>query len=342
MAKKSRVQDPADAALSAIEEALSLGSSNGEPGQARDKLPDVEDGFDFDEEPPSHQPQARPAAERPAVVTSRRTPANDDRESVGQLLYALQRRPPRTPYWIATFLAIAWVGAGVFALQALAGVEPAALVAPQTYQSNPALIGWLSVLLLPPVFFLVMGALIWRVQEMRYVARSMTQVAFRLAEPETLASEAVVSVGQAIRREVAAMGDGIDRALARASELEIMVHNEVSLLERSYSENELRIRSIVEDLSSQREAIVNNADRVRSSIVVAHEDLTLALGSVAGRISAEVSEAGFQVMRAFGDRGSQLTTELGKVGDQMVEAMAERGSTLIERMAITADEVNRA
>jgi len=86
-----------------------------------------------------------------------------------------------------------------------------------------------------------MGSLIWRIQEMRYVARSMTQVALRLAEPETTAADAVVSVGQAIRREVAAMGDGIDRAMARASELEIMVHNEVSLLERSYSENELRI-----------------------------------------------------------------------------------------------------
>src|SRR5262249_35072959 len=142
---------------------------------------------------------------------------------------------------------------------------------------------------LPPVFFLLMGSLTWRIAEMRYVARSMTQVALRLAEPETTAADSVVSVGQAIRREVAAMGDGIDRALARASELEIMVHNEVSLLERSYSENELRIRSLVEDLSAQREAIVGNADRVRSSIVVAHEDLTLALGSVAGRISNEVS-----------------------------------------------------
>src|SRR5262249_36870223 len=156
--------------------------------------------------------------------------------------------------------------------------------------------GFLAVLL-PPAFFLVLGAMVWRIQEMRHVARAMTQVALRLAEPETVASEAVVSVGQAIRREVSAMADGIDRALARASELEIMVHNEVSMLERAYSENEVRIRSIVEDLSAQRESIVNNADRVRSAIVVAHEDLTLALGSVAGRISTEVSEAGFQVMR---------------------------------------------
>ena len=42
----------------------------------------------------------------------------------------------------------------------------------------------------------------------------------RLAEPDTVAGELVVTVGQAIRREVAAMGDGVERALARAAELE--------------------------------------------------------------------------------------------------------------------------
>ena len=52
----------------------------------------------------------------------------------------------------------------------------------------------------------------------------------------------MVTVSQAIRREVAAMGDGIERALARASELEVLVHNEVASLERSYTDNELRVR----------------------------------------------------------------------------------------------------
>ena len=75
---------------------------------------------------------------------------------------------------------------------------------------------------------------------------------------------------------------------------------------------------------------------------VAHDDLTLALGSVAGRISTEVSEAGLQVMQAFGDRGSQITTELARVGDHMVGAMGDRGTALIDRMTITAEAVNQA
>ena len=43
----------------------------------------------------------------------------------------------------------------------------------------------------------------------------------RLAEPEGVARDSIVTVGQAIRREVAAMGDGVERALARAGELEV-------------------------------------------------------------------------------------------------------------------------
>ena len=40
---------------------------------------------------------------------------------------------------------------------------------------------------------------------MRVVAESMAEVAMRLAQPETVARESIVTVGQAIRREVAAM-----------------------------------------------------------------------------------------------------------------------------------------
>ena len=82
-------------------------------------------------------------------------------------------------------------------------------------------------MVLPIVAFYVLAHLIRRAQEMRAVAESMAEVAMRLAQPETTASESVMSVGQAIRREVAAMGDGIERALARAAELESLVHNEV-------------------------------------------------------------------------------------------------------------------
>ena len=85
------------------------------------------------------------------------------------------------------------------------------------------------------------------------IAQSMAQVAIRFSEPENAASDSMVTVGQAIRREVAAMGDGVERAIARAGELETLVANEVSALERAYSDNEVQIRALLRDIAHQRD-----------------------------------------------------------------------------------------
>ena len=113
-----------------------------------------------------------------------------------------------------------------------------------------------------------------RSQEMKLVARAVGEVAMRLAQPENFSTDAVLSVSQAVRREVAAVGDGVERALARAGELETLVRSEISTLERAYSDNEIRIRSLIDELVTQRESIVTNAERVRGAITGAHQNLT--------------------------------------------------------------------
>lgn len=341
MARNPRAQqDPAEAALSAIEEALNMGAP--ESGkESGDRLPTADTSV-LREDSGKRANGGRSALKKGEDSLLRRTPANDDRESVGQVLQALQRKPPRTPYFIALILAAGWVAAGIFLLGALANFEWGALFSVQAYQAAPGLAGaWVGVLL-PPFFFLGLASLVWRAQESSYLARATSQIAIRLIQPETLAADTITTVSQAVRREVEAISEGVERALARASELELAIHNEVTQLERSYSSNEIKMRSIVEDLASQREAINSNAEKVRSAIVVAHEDLTLALGSVTGRISQEISEAGYQVMRTLGERGTDLSLDLNRAGDTIVEAMTDRGSAIIERMTVTADEVNRA
>ena len=131
---------------------------------------------------------------------------------------------------------------------------------------------------------------------------AMTEVALRLAEPEDMAKESILSVGQAIRREVAAMGDGIERAIARASELEVLVHNEVSSLERSYNDNELKIRALIEELVSQRESIVMNAERVRETIAGAHENFASQLSDTSGEMGSNVDKATQRMIDAVNDR----------------------------------------
>ena len=55
----------------------------------------------------------RRGARVPRSQGTLRRPANDDRESIGQILRTLQRRPARTSYIVATVFAVVWVFAGL-------------------------------------------------------------------------------------------------------------------------------------------------------------------------------------------------------------------------------------
>ena len=105
----------------------------------------------------------------------------------------------------------------------------------QQLLNKPELIGIAIAIVVPFMLFWGFAIMVRRAQDMRIAAQSMTEVAFRLAEPEAIAQDRVMMVGQAVRREVAAMGEGIERTLARAVELETLVHTEVNELERAYA-----------------------------------------------------------------------------------------------------------
>ena len=255
MASSPKIHDPAAEALQAIEEALNLragfddpiGNAGAEPvrdpgksgaesgrsepttdyrrrGGAAPRLPSTS------EEPLFGPPrQGAPASAAPAPdgqIGRGASPANDDRHSAGAILRAYQARSNRTPTIIAALCSVLWTALTVGFLatnreQLFAGSNGAILPTAALYFLTIA--G-------PVVFFFVTAMMIRRGQEMRATSRSMTEVAMRLAEPETIATEQMVTLSQAIRREVASMGDGIERALARAGELETLVRSEVSNL----------------------------------------------------------------------------------------------------------------
>ena len=142
-----KMKDPTEAALSAIQDALSVRDTAPEP-----VIPPA---------PPSTRPD-EPAPEQPwrtvraAAVKeeafddelhraedqgSLRRPANDDRESIGQILRSLQRRPARTSYVVATVFAVVWVLAGLMLgwmlmLLASRGHLAAALLLPLYYLAD--------------------------------------------------------------------------------------------------------------------------------------------------------------------------------------------------------------
>jgi hypothetical protein len=275
-----KVKDPTEVALSAIQEALNISdvpaaddnrsSVRSDAGPANSvSTTSTYNEPAFDTRPSTDRPIFEPIEEpRP---TSRRA-ANDDRETIGQILQAIQKgRPARNVYTLATLFAGVWIiGCGLLTVSFLPSLQAAIGQGPG---GTLVLAGLAALFFAPVLLFYFLASLSWRGQELRMIAQSMAQVAIRFSEPEGAASDSMVTVGQAIRREVAAMGDGVERAIARAGELETLVANEVSALERAYSDNEVRIRALLQDIAHQRDNLVGQAEQVRSAISGVQIDL---------------------------------------------------------------------
>jgi hypothetical protein len=326
--------DEVETALSAIDEALNpLGTDKPkappvevEPRPARTAPPVENDLF---------RPTPAPSAAAPKQGLSRRA-ANDDRESIGDILRALSPVGGRSPYLVAAVCSLVWVAA--CALLTFANAADLRLLLSPSPLTAPALYGVLAAFIAPVALAFAIARMVARSRELRAIAQSMAQVAMRLAEPESAARDSIVTVGQAIRREVSAMGDGVERALARAAELETLVQNEVSAIERSYNDNEIRIRGLLEDLSRQRDTLVGQAEQVRQALSSVHTDLTHDISSVSEIVAGKVDEAAQRITRALSEKGENITHALAQVGDAMIDSINERGGQMIERLERTSTQ----
>jgi hypothetical protein len=265
--------------------------------------------------------------------------ANDDRQSIGEAMQSFQRRPARAPFLIAILFSVLWTVAAVALIYGFA--------APLRQISNS--VGWAPIALglsgalgAPIVFFFALANVLARSNELRIVSGFLAEATLRFAEPEIAARDSIVTVGQAIRREIVAMGDGVERALARAVELEALVNSEVAALERAYNDNEARICNLLAGLAEQRETLVGHAEQVRNVIADVHLDLSHDITVVSELIAERVNEAAHRVNRALADKGEHITVALGTAGDAMIEQLGERGVDLLKRIERTGEDTARA
>ena len=347
-----KMKDPTEAALSAIQDALHVRDDNAPQDQMAAPSGSALPADAVSDTPwPGLRSSAKADAyaddelrQREDTASPRRPAANDDQESIGNILRQIQRRPDKTSYILASIFAAVWVIGGfllgwLYLPEIQAALGPTGLTAPVL-----AILG--AIYLAPVVFFYVLAHMAVRSQEMRLIAQSMAEVAMRLAEPETVARESIVTVGQAIRREVAAMGDGIERALARAAELETLVANEVSALEHAYNDNEVRIRALLQDLGGQRDTLVGQAEQIREAINGVHLDLSHDISQISQLVAEQVNDAARRITMTLAEKGEHITRALGHAGDNMIEQLGERGGDLLERLestgATTAEAIGQA
>jgi hypothetical protein len=211
-------------------------------------------------EPENSDAEPRRAAKRrPAGPPRARIAANDDAPSIGGLIFALQQRPSRRPFELAAIASGAWIAIGAVLAWAALSQEGASL-------ASPTMVVVITTIFLPIALFWFLALLVWRAQELKLMSSAMTEVAVRLAEPDRAAEQAAASLGQAVRRQVSFMNDAISRALGRAGELEALVHNEVAALEKSYGENEHKIKGLIQELVGERHALVSTTDKVAETL----------------------------------------------------------------------------
>lgn len=258
---------------------------------------------------------ARLTRRRPAGPPPQRlsTPANDDLPSIGGLIFSLQQKPSRTPFAIAAVASLVWFLIG--------GILSYGLLTSETLATTPSMLAAAMAVIIPIALFWFLALLVWRAQELRLMASAMTEVAVRLAEPDKLAEQSVASLGQVIRRQVAAMNDGISRAIGRASELEALVHNEVAALERSYGDNETRVRGLINELASERDALLNNSDRVSAALKGVGQQVAKDIAAATGEIDKNLAERGLQLTELMIARSKDAASEVYRAQDVVAAKM---------------------
>ena len=128
----------------------------------------------------------RPAARETAPLTPSVPAANENRQSVGAILQAMRVRPSPAPIIAALILSIIWAAVCAAYLASHRDLLVAGDGVPlyRRPELGIAILGILG----PIVLMFVTALMARRANEMRLTARSMTEVAIRLAEPETVAT----------------------------------------------------------------------------------------------------------------------------------------------------------
>lgn len=250
----------------------------------------------------------RKAQRRPAGPSRGRIAANDDAPSIGGLIYALNQKPSNKPFIYAAVASGLWVALGigvgsvVIAPEIMGGKGVFSLITTATIM--PAV----ATLFGPIALFWFLALLAWRTEELKLRSTAMTEVAVRLAEPDRMAEQSVASLGQSVRRQVSFMNDAVSRALGRAGELEALVHNEVTALERSYEENEHKIRGLIQELAGERHALASTGDQMSETL--------RNLGSQVPTLIDTLSNQQLKLARIIEGAGQNLTALETAIGTQ--------------------------
>lgn len=285
---------------------------------------------------PTEQEQSsrRTAKRRPAGPPRARVAANDDLPSIGGLIFALHEKPSQRPMQIAAIASVAWGVCGILLGWAMLAPELQRVPTVLEMLTRPTAITLAATIILPIAVFWFIALLVWRAQELRLMSSAMTEVAIRLAEPDRMAEQQIASVGQAVRRQVNHMNEAVSRALGRAGELEALVHNEVASLERSYTQNENRIRGLLDELAGERNALLNTSERVSHTLKELGNDIPTLVEKLSEqqvKLARFIEQAGQNLVsleQSIAVNATQLATSVGARTQELHGVLTDRAAEI--------------
>lgn len=190
--------------------------------------------------------------------------------------------------------------------------------------------------LLPAIAFWGLGRIGQHVRSLKALMHSL-QAEAREPKAEPASSSQIALLGERVRSDILAMEDGIQRTLSRAAELEALVHGGVQNLERAYYENENRVHRLIKELSNEREAILNHAERVKEVLEKTREDFAGKLCDVTAYLAHDVENAAERLQKKIGEKTSKVLENFSELG----EKIADRASNNLQITLNNASSTNK-
>ncbi|WP_019218716.1 hypothetical protein [Bartonella florencae] len=257
------------------------------------------------------------------LLSTQLLPANDD-ITVPSNFEILKQYSTSRIYWCTTALSALWATGGAFIAHKLAPAGLNSLSNITAFITSPSGLAVAAGTAIPILISWGFAQLTKRSNELHNIALLMTNAAQRLSEPQHISEQQAIAIGQTIREEVAAMNEGIERTLGRAVELEAIIQGEVHNLEQAYAENESRIHTLIKELSNERIAILNHADRVQSTIKGTQEQLSDEFGLVTSKIVTNVEKLAQTLSQTLQKQGEDLVEKLSYAGDGVTNQLVEK------------------
>ncbi|AQX21275.1 hypothetical protein Bcsk_006270 [Bartonella sp. CDC_skunk] len=260
---------------------------------------------------------------RGTLLPTQPLPANDD-ITVPFNFKSLKQNGASRIYWSTTALSALWATGGAFIAHKLAPSGLSSLANIITFITSPLGLAVAAGTTIPILMSWGVTQLIKRSNELRNIAILMTNAAQRLSEPQNISEKQAIAISQTLRKEVAAMNEGIERTLGRAVELEAIIQSEVHNLERAYSENESRIYTLIKELNNERTAILNHADRVQTVIKGTQEQLSDEFDLATSKIATNVEKLAQTLTQTLQQQGEDLVKKLSYAGDGVTNQLFEQ------------------